>query len=261
MISKTNDAEQTQGGEVISRDPNEYRSETELFGLPLVHVARGIDPRTGFFRVAKGIIAIGDVAVGFLALGGIALGGIAIGGLGLGLIAIGGLALGAITIGVSGVIVVNISAQHGDVGLPIPLAALGLPTRKTAIQRHSALQLKRVLGFRTSAGLVDPLRHPDFVVRASDAQGSLQRAGVSPVAAVTAPAATWLNRKNTSAGFTLAGVHWSQQETKNQQHNESSAFHDQGSYVRCPKDRYSVCRVCEDICGVSSLCHIHFTIE
>ena len=99
MISKTNDAEQTQGGEVISRDPNEYRSETELFGLPLVHVARGIDPRTGFFRVAKGIIAIGDVAVGFLALGGIAVGGIAIGGLGLGLVAIGGLAFGLITIG------------------------------------------------------------------------------------------------------------------------------------------------------------------
>jgi len=99
MISKTNDAEQTQAGEVISRDPNEYRSETELFGLPLVHIARGIDPRTGFFRVAKGIIAIGDVAVGFLALGGIAIGGIAIGGLGLGLLAIGGLALGAITIG------------------------------------------------------------------------------------------------------------------------------------------------------------------
>ena len=99
MITKTNSSEHFQGDETEVRYWGEYRSETELFGLPLVHVTRGIDPRTGFFRVAKGIIAIGDVAVGFLALGGIAIGGIAIGGLGLGLIAIGGLALGAITIG------------------------------------------------------------------------------------------------------------------------------------------------------------------
>ena len=98
MITKTNSSEHIQGGTEV-RYWGEYRSETELFGLPLVHVVRGIDPRTGFFRVAKGIIAIGDIAVGVLALGGIALGGIAIGGLGLGIIAIGGLALGAITIG------------------------------------------------------------------------------------------------------------------------------------------------------------------
>ena len=99
MISNSNNTEQAQGGAGIYRNYIEYRSETELFGLPLVHVARGIDPKTGFFRVAKGIIAIGDVAVGFLAMGGIALGGIAIGGLGLGLVAICGLAFGLITIG------------------------------------------------------------------------------------------------------------------------------------------------------------------
>ena len=99
MISETNEAEKTRSGAVINHPFNEYRSETELFGLPLVHVARGIDPKTGFFRVAKGIIAIGDVAVGFVALGGIAVGAIAIGGLGLGLLAIGGLAFGLITFG------------------------------------------------------------------------------------------------------------------------------------------------------------------
>ena len=99
MISNTNDAEQTQTTAINYRNYIEYRSETELLGLPLVHVARGIDPKTGFFRVAKGIIAIGDVAVGLLAMGGIALGGIAIGGLGLGLVAICGLAFGLITIG------------------------------------------------------------------------------------------------------------------------------------------------------------------
>jgi hypothetical protein len=44
----------------------EYKSEAELFGLPLVHIARGIDPKTGAPRVAKGIIAIGNIAVGVL---------------------------------------------------------------------------------------------------------------------------------------------------------------------------------------------------
>ena len=99
MITKTNSSENIQGDETEVRYWGEYRSETELFGLPLVHVARGIDPKIGFFRVAKGIIAIGDVAVGFVALGGIAVGAIAIGGLGLGLLAIGGLAFGLITFG------------------------------------------------------------------------------------------------------------------------------------------------------------------
>jgi hypothetical protein len=99
MISKTNSGKNFQGHRIEVRYWGEFRSKSELFGLPLIHVALGIDPRTGFFRVAKGIIAIGDAAVGFLALGRIALGGIAISGLGMGLIAIGGLVLGAFTIG------------------------------------------------------------------------------------------------------------------------------------------------------------------
>ena len=110
MISNTNNGEQLQESKVISRDCNEYRSETELFGLPLVQVARGIDPRTGFFRVAKGIIAIGDVAVGFLALGAITIGGFstgllfAFGGVAFSLKhAIGGLALAPHFIAANGI--------------------------------------------------------------------------------------------------------------------------------------------------------------
>jgi serine/threonine-protein kinase len=49
----------------------DYRSKTELFGWPLLHVATGIDPKTGRKRIAKGIIAVGDVAVGGFALGGV----------------------------------------------------------------------------------------------------------------------------------------------------------------------------------------------
>jgi len=77
----------------------EYKSEAELFGLPLIHIARGIDPKTGSLRVAKGIIAIGNIAIGVFALGGLAFGGITIGGASIGLLALGGLALGGITLG------------------------------------------------------------------------------------------------------------------------------------------------------------------
>jgi zinc ribbon protein len=77
----------------------EYKSEAELFGLPLIHIAQGIDPKTGALRVAKGILAIGNIAIGVFALGGLALGGITIGGASIGVFALGGLALGGATLG------------------------------------------------------------------------------------------------------------------------------------------------------------------
>lgn len=77
----------------------EYKSEAELFGLPLIHIAQGIDPKTGMPRVAKGILAIGNIAIGVFALGGVALGAFTIGGASIGLIALGGLALGGATLG------------------------------------------------------------------------------------------------------------------------------------------------------------------
>ncbi len=72
----------------------EYRSQTTLLGVPLVHIAFGLDPLTGRPRTARGIIAIGDRAVGGLAIGGGAVGGIALGGLALGMVSLGGLSLG-----------------------------------------------------------------------------------------------------------------------------------------------------------------------
>ena len=77
----------------------EYKSEAELFGLPLIHITRGFDPQTGAPRVARGIIAIGNIAIGVFAMGGIALGGITIGGASVGVFALGGLALGGVTLG------------------------------------------------------------------------------------------------------------------------------------------------------------------
>lgn len=72
----------------------EYRSEASLFGLPLVHITCGYDPSTGRPRIAKGIIAIGNVAVGGFAVGGLSFGVVSLGGLSLGLVAVGGLAIG-----------------------------------------------------------------------------------------------------------------------------------------------------------------------
>jgi hypothetical protein len=77
----------------------EWRSKTELFGWPLVHVAHGIDPETGKPRVAKGIIAVGNIAIGGVAVGGMAIGGFTVGGLSLGVLGIGGCAAGGIVLG------------------------------------------------------------------------------------------------------------------------------------------------------------------
>lgn len=86
----------------MSHGGYQWRSEAELFGLPLIHIAVGPDPSTGRMRgVARGIVAIGDIAVGVLALGGAAFGGVAIGGFSLGLGALGGAAVGVL-LGIGG---------------------------------------------------------------------------------------------------------------------------------------------------------------
>ncbi len=77
----------------------EYRSRTEIFGLPLLHVCKGIDPRTGRPRVAKGIVAVGNIALGVVAIGGLSAGVFALGGLALGVVSFAGLALGDFAFG------------------------------------------------------------------------------------------------------------------------------------------------------------------
>lgn len=74
----------------------EYKSSWAIGSWPLVHVCGGVDPVTMRPRIAKGIIAIGDIAVGVLAIGGVACGLFSIGGASLGLLAaVGGAAIGA----------------------------------------------------------------------------------------------------------------------------------------------------------------------
>src|SRR5262249_6300211 len=78
----------------------DYRSQASIFGIPLLHIAAGMDAKTGKKRIAKGIIAIGDVAIGAVAVGGVAMGGFCIGGVALGLVSVAGMSLGlALAIG------------------------------------------------------------------------------------------------------------------------------------------------------------------
>lgn len=89
----------------------EYRSAAQIASWPVVHICSGIDPVTQRPRVAKGVIAIGNIAVGAVALGGVACGLVAFGGVSVGLllalggaalgtgVSIGGLAVGAVSFG------------------------------------------------------------------------------------------------------------------------------------------------------------------
>jgi hypothetical protein len=75
-----------------------YRSQSTIFGWPVVHIAMGPAPELGESAgVAKGLIAIGDRAYGALAIGGFACGGVAIGGGAIGVCSLGGGAIGIIT--------------------------------------------------------------------------------------------------------------------------------------------------------------------
>jgi eukaryotic-like serine/threonine-protein kinase len=86
--------------EVSRRLGYEYRSKIAFWGLPLVNVSLGVDPITGRKRVAKGVIAIGEVACGVVAFGGmVSLGIIACGGIGIGVVSLSALALGVVAMG------------------------------------------------------------------------------------------------------------------------------------------------------------------
>ena len=73
----------------------EYRSAVSIAGWPLVHVCLGADPVTMRPRIAKGVIAIGNLAVGGIAIAGLSVGLVTVGGVSIGLLfALGGAALG-----------------------------------------------------------------------------------------------------------------------------------------------------------------------
>jgi hypothetical protein len=100
----------------------EYKSAATIAGWPLVHVCMGVDATTMRPKVAKGIIAVGNVAVGVFALGGVSLGLCTIGGLSVGLAAaLGGAALG-LGLSVGGLAVGSVALGGAAIGFK---AALG----------------------------------------------------------------------------------------------------------------------------------------
>jgi hypothetical protein len=94
----------------------EYQSSITVGGWPLVHVCGGVDPQTLRPRIAKGVIAIGDIAVGVVAIGGVACGLFTVGGASFGLLlAIGGAALG-LGVSVGGFAVGSIAVGGAAIG-------------------------------------------------------------------------------------------------------------------------------------------------
>lgn len=78
----------------------EFISDREIFGMPLVHIANGVDPRTEKQAIAKGFVAIGQRAQGVIAIGQLASGYIAIGQAALGrVVAVGQAAVAPISVG------------------------------------------------------------------------------------------------------------------------------------------------------------------
>ena len=94
----------------------EYRSSISVAGWPLIHICTGVDPVTMRPRVARGIVAIGNVAVGVVAIAGLACGIVSIGGASFGLLfALGGAALG-LGLSVGGLAVGSIAVGGGAIG-------------------------------------------------------------------------------------------------------------------------------------------------
>ncbi len=117
----------------------DYKSKTQLWGMPLVHICNGMDPTTGRVRTAKGIIAIGDKAKGVIALGGAATGVFAFGGVALGVFALGGTAIGLFSFG--GLALALIFATGGLAAAPVVfggLAAGYIAVGGLAVGAHTA---------------------------------------------------------------------------------------------------------------------------
>ncbi|MDF2543726.1 MAG: transcriptional regulator, family [Herbinix sp.] len=112
----------------------EFKSKQTVMGVPLVHINMGHG-----FKVAKGIIAIGNISIGLLSIGGFSLGGISVSGIGLGLLAFGGIAIGGIAFGGVAIGILSIGAVAigfytlGAASLANQIAVGAAATGKTAI--------------------------------------------------------------------------------------------------------------------------------
>lgn len=77
----------------------EYRSKEEINGLPLIHINIGTHPETGRPRVARGVVAIGNIAFGVVSIGAAAFGVVTLAAFGLGVVSLASVAIGIIALG------------------------------------------------------------------------------------------------------------------------------------------------------------------
>jgi predicted Ser/Thr protein kinase len=124
----------------------EYRSKTEWFGLPLIHLARGRDPLTGERRVAKGVIAIGTIAMGGLALGS----GVAVGAISVGPVSVGLWSLGLVAIGLKAAGLLHLSLQSWAEVALLATALLAVPLWRFLSNRR---RMRKIAG--EGGGVVD----------------------------------------------------------------------------------------------------------
>lgn len=99
----------------------EFTSHRSMFGLPVLHVTRGICPETGTRKIAKGVIAVGRLAAGVLAVGHAGFGLIAVGQLGIGIL----LGLGQASTGLYALGQVAVAALFGAGQVATGLTAIG----------------------------------------------------------------------------------------------------------------------------------------
>ncbi|MDD2993768.1 MAG: hypothetical protein PHG73_09545 [Pygmaiobacter sp.] len=106
----------------------EYRSQRELFGLPLVHIVKARRVQQGFVQVkgvggsnlqpvptARGVLAIGRRAVGVIAIGNLTCGVVSIGNLSVGVLTIANMGLGLL--GIGNLLVAAFSIANAALGL------------------------------------------------------------------------------------------------------------------------------------------------
>jgi hypothetical protein len=121
----------------------EYKSQTTLFGLPLIHICFGPAWLVAF-RPARGIIAVGNIAIGFAAFGGVAMGLAAFGGISLGLVCVGGMAL-ALGLGAGGIATGYLAVGGIAIGV-YALGGLGIGAHTLQNDPHILRLLKGPFG-------------------------------------------------------------------------------------------------------------------
>jgi hypothetical protein len=104
----------------------EYKSAAAIGSWPIIHICMGVDAVTMRPKVARGIIAIGNLAVGVVALGGVACGLFTLGGVSIGLLAaVGGAALG-LGCSIGGVAVGSVAVGGVAIGFAYAIGGLAL---------------------------------------------------------------------------------------------------------------------------------------